>query len=1070
MRKAKSSWIFIIISLFALSSISNSARAALPEFQITLSEVVATGFDRPVQVTHAGDGSGRLFVVEQPGRIRILSNGAILPAPFLDIRSLVSYGGERGLLGLAFHPDYEANGFFYLNYTNLAGNTVVARYQVSSADPNQANPASALILFTITQPYSNHNGGQIAFGPDGYLYIGMGDGGSGGDPQNYAQNFSSPLGKMLRINVDTGSPYAIPADNPYPATPGYDPRIWAAGLRNPWRFSFDRATGDIYIGDVGQGLWEEISFQLAGTPGGINYGWRCYEGTHLYTSLPPCNSSAYLSTLTPPIAEYSHAEGFSVTGGFVYRGALYPNLVGHYFFGDYVTGKVYSLKLINRNPLTFTPWKYELTAGFNISCFGEGEDGELYVCDHTGGGIRHLADVAGPVANLSGSSISTSTPYANPAEVVTFTILLVNTGGATNGSAHLENPLPTGLISPANLTFSSGTAAFTGSTLIWDGIIGASQTVTITYQATVANGMDQVLVIPATLSGSGITPRTLKTQLAVPRPALNTTAEDFHLPGTQPNGLSKSLTNAIDCDTCHNAPIYDAWRGSTMSQAGRDPIFWAALTAANARVPNAGEYCLRCHAPSGWFDGRSAQPDGSSLLAGDIINGVTCTLCHRMVDSVPASDQTASIDAAIRAALAWLPPQTHPASAMIILDPEDRRRGPFELPLSFNYHSAYQSRFLGQNADAITEARLCGNCHNLDNPAHSLSGADYLPNDPNQAPPSVMKGDLFPIERTYDEWLNSTYATTGVFAPQFAGQKPDGIVRTCQDCHMPRQTGSAADAAFNPIPRDCQTTGCLPAHDLLGPNTWLPSLLLSPAWRLNATGESAYLNQAILRNRQFLQKAATLDLEILTDPISGQKTARVTVTNQTGHKLPTGYPEGRRMWLNVLAYAPGNPTPVFASGVYDPVSGQLLTDAHLKVYEVKQGISASLSPVVGLPAAPSFHFALNNATYQDNRIPPRGYTQAAFDQPGLRPVPNDLYADGQFWDVTDYPIPAEATIVVVRLFYQVASAEYIAFLQQYGGADGQTLGALWENSKSPPELMAVNFTPKLFLFFPSVSR
>ena len=290
---------------------------ALPDIEITVDEVVASGLDHPIQVTHAGDGSDRLFVVEQPGRIWIVKDGAVLPTPFLDLRSAVVYGGERGLLGLAFHPEYSANGLFYASYTRAAdGASVVARYRVSPSDPDVADPGSELPLLTIAQPYENHNGGQILFGPeDGYLYIGLGDGGSGGDPLDHGQNTNTLLGAMLRLNVDSGAPYAIPPDNPYVGRPGLD-EIWAIGLRNPWRFSFDRENGDLYIGGVGQNLWEEIDYQAAGTPGGVNFGWRCKEGTHDYIFAGDCATAQ----LTDPIAEYSHTVGYSVSGGFVYRG------------------------------------------------------------------------------------------------------------------------------------------------------------------------------------------------------------------------------------------------------------------------------------------------------------------------------------------------------------------------------------------------------------------------------------------------------------------------------------------------------------------------------------------------------------------------------------------------------------------------------------------------------------------------------------------------------------------------------------------------------------------------------
>jgi glucose/arabinose dehydrogenase len=362
---------------------------------IKVDEIVASGFSQPVQVTHAGDGSGRLFVVEQGGRIRIIQNGTLLSTLFLDVSGLISCCGERGLLGLAFHPNYESNGYFYIDYTRAGdGATIIARYQVSG-DPNLADVGSGSTLLTIDQPYENHNGGQVMFGPDGYLYIGMGDGGSGGDPQNNAQNKNTLLGALLRIDVDGGSPYAIPPDNPYVGVDGAD-QIWAIGLRNPWRFSFDRDNGDLYIGDVGQNAWEEIDYQAANSAGGLNFGWHCLEGTHTYNTDPPCNSATYLAGLTGPIAEYGHDLGNAVTGGFVYRGSLYPLMKGRYFYADFGSGRIWSMVKTGSNPVTWSQPELELNTSLNISSFGEDESGEVYVVSYSDGTVRHLVGLSLP--------------------------------------------------------------------------------------------------------------------------------------------------------------------------------------------------------------------------------------------------------------------------------------------------------------------------------------------------------------------------------------------------------------------------------------------------------------------------------------------------------------------------------------------------------------------------------------------------------------------------------------------------------------------------------------------------
>ncbi len=352
---------------------------------IQIDEVVAEGFTRPVQVTHAGDGSGRLFVVEQRGKIKIIQDGQVLTRPFLDIQEVVNDGGnEQGLLGLTFHPHYTQTGYFYVNYTDAANATVVGRYSVSMTDSNQADLTSFMTILTVDQFATNHNGGQILFGPDGYLYIGMGDGGGGGDPQDNGQNAETLLGAMLRLDVDRATPYAIPPDNPYVGTTGAD-EVWAIGLRNPWRFSFDRMTGDLYIGDVGQNAWEEINYLAvdsvtAASEGERNFGWPCREGRHDFEFTDACATL----TLTEPIAEYGHddAGGYSVTGGFVYRGQAYPDWQGRYFYADYISGRIWSLNKLGSG--NWSEPRLELDTNLQISAFGEDEAGELYITEFSG--------------------------------------------------------------------------------------------------------------------------------------------------------------------------------------------------------------------------------------------------------------------------------------------------------------------------------------------------------------------------------------------------------------------------------------------------------------------------------------------------------------------------------------------------------------------------------------------------------------------------------------------------------------------------------------------------------------
>ena len=353
-------------------------------------ERIASGLSRPVFVTAPPGDTLRLFIVEQfSAQIKMMKGDVLLATPFLDINDLViDNGNERGLLGLAFHPDYALNGYLFVNYTDNSGNTVIARFTVSS-NPDLAEPDSIVTLLTISQPFANHNGGMLAFGPnDGYLYIGMGDGGSSGDPVNRAQDDGEFLGKMLRIDVDNGSPYAVPSDNPS-AGPG-DPldEIWAKGLRNPWRFSFDRMTGDLYIGDVGQNVYEEIDFQPATSFGGENYGWRLMEGNNCFN--PPVNCDP--GGLTYPIHEYTHGGNpfrCSVTGGYVYRGTALPNLQGTYFFADFCSDQIWSFRYDGVIISEFSDRTAELAPGEGlsidrISSFGEDGMGELYMVDLDG--------------------------------------------------------------------------------------------------------------------------------------------------------------------------------------------------------------------------------------------------------------------------------------------------------------------------------------------------------------------------------------------------------------------------------------------------------------------------------------------------------------------------------------------------------------------------------------------------------------------------------------------------------------------------------------------------------------
>ncbi len=432
-------------SLLAAGMSITLAAVAQPQLGVQL--MPSPGFDSPVDIANCGDD--RLFIVEKSGYIRILNTDGT-SSLFLDIDSKVkSSGSEQGLLGLAFDPNYAVNGYFYVNYINntATGNTVIARYTRNAVNPNIADVASEVILLTITQPFSNHNGGNLEFGPDGYLYIGTGDGGSGGDPGNRSQDITDQLlGKMLRIDVST-VPYSIPADNPFVGITG-DDQIWQYGLRNPWRFSFDRMTGDLWIADVGQGAWEEVNFVPASSTGGENWGWRCYEGNATYntTGCGPAGGYDF------PIYVYDHtfgAGGFSITGGYVYRGSDYPGMQGYYIFCDYVTGNWWHTVSNGMGGWTSILTSFDFA---DVATFGEGSDGELYCATLSGGQIYKVIDNCG---SFSGTTTVTNAQI-----------------GFTNGAV--------------DLTVVSGTAPFTyawsngATTQDISGLAPGSYSVTIT--------------------------------------------------------------------------------------------------------------------------------------------------------------------------------------------------------------------------------------------------------------------------------------------------------------------------------------------------------------------------------------------------------------------------------------------------------------------------------------------------------------------------------------------------------------------------------------------------------------
>lgn len=511
-----------------------------------------------------------------------------------------------------------------------------------------------------------------------------------------------------------------------------------------------------------------------------------------------------------------------------------------------------------------------------------------------------------------------------------------------------------------------------------------------------------------------------------PGGAVPTTLRDFDQPGTQP--FEAGILNPPEaCAVCHGnySPAvepYFNWQGSMMAQASRDPLFKACMTIANQDAPDSGDLCLRCHKARGWLDGRSVPTDGSQMLISDDI-GVACDFCHRLVDPIPSPLNPVE-DTGILAALVQAP--TTFGNGMFVVDPTGARRGPFTNADSG--HPVLVSPF-------HREAALCGTCHDVSNPAFSHSGlGTYPPNALDTPAPDFSAAALMPIERTYSEWLASAYnSAAGIYSAAFGGNK--SYVATCQDCHMRDVTGQGCNTN-PPVRHD------LPLHDMTGGSTWLPTLL--PALFPSEVDAGA-LMAGVARAEYLLQNAASLTA------VQDGRTLRVRVANEAGHKLPTGYPEGRRVWINVK-YFDAAKNLLSESGVYDSATGELAHDAEMQVFEAKPGLDHDVAGILGEPYGPSFHFVLNNKIHKDNRIPPRGFSHAAFAVFGGAPV-GATYADGQYWADADYAIPREAVRAEVTLYYQSTSKEYIEFLRDRNVTDttGQELYDLWANNgKCPP--------------------
>lgn len=530
--------------------------------------------------------------------------------------------------------------------------------------------------------------------------------------------------------------------------------------------------------------------------------------------------------------------------------------------------------------------------------------------------------------------------------------------------------------------------------------------------------------------GAGVSPGDF-TITGTPAGYVPSTMRDIEFTGTQPHEGAVLDDPDISCGTCHgnydtdNEPWYN-WRGSMMGQAARDPFYFACMAIAEQDAPSVGDICIRCHSPGGWQEGRSVDTSGDLLNVKDR-NGVQCDYCHRKVDYNYLPGVSPIEDLEVLLGVDPLPKQY--ANGQFINDPAPLRRGPYaDADAS---HQFVESPF-HRSSD------LCGTCHNVSNPVfNQVASGDFVPNSFDQKHPDMLVYNMMPVERTYGEWSQSEYASIGVYAPQFAGNKPDGIVSSCQDCHMKDVTARGANGAK--IRYD------IGLHDFMGGNTFVTDII---ADFFPDEVDAGQMQAAKLRATEMLQKAATMEV---TPHDYG---VVVRVTNETGHKLPSGYPEGRRIWLNVKAYDTGGQL-VYESGEYNFGTGELLEDYQLKIYETHPGLSPGLASALGLPGGKSFHFVLSDTVYFDNRIPPRGFTNSGFESIQSQPV-DYTYEDGQYWDETRYNLPKTSDSLIVTLYYQSTSKEYIEFLRDENTTNsaGQNLYNAWVNQgKCPPVTM-----------------
>ncbi|HYE61798.1 MAG TPA: hypothetical protein VD997_07355 [Phycisphaerales bacterium] len=524
--------------------------------------------------------------------------------------------------------------------------------------------------------------------------------------------------------------------------------------------------------------------------------------------------------------------------------------------------------------------------------------------------------------------------------------------------------------------------------------------------------------------------------VAIALAGINTTRNDFYAAGTQAGQMVQPLITATQCANCHGGydtehEPYTAWSASMMAQAGRDPIFHACLTIANQDAAFAGNFCLRCHNPAAHLNGYNDPTGGDIPDLGVEAQGVSCSVCHRMTDPVYEDGVSPPEDVGVLAGVAQLP--VNDGNGQLVIDPNDRRRGPFRLTM--NPHQWLQSPFHRDSA-------LCASCHEVSNPAFTRQpDGTYALNSLDAPHDSGNKYEQFPVERTYSEWLKSDFAEGPIdMGGRFGGNNP--LVSTCQDCHMPKGTGTGCDPIFEtPVRTD------LPKHQFNGANTWVLRAIRT-LYDDSITGTTAEAVEAsIARAEAMLQAASDVELRAAGNQLT------VTVINQTGHKLPTGYPEGRRMWVNVKFLDAGGNL-VAERGAYNPMTAELIT-GDTKVYEMVLGMSPDVAAAAGRPAGPGFHFALNNVRFLDNRIPPRGFNNVEFASVQAEPI-NYTYPDGQYWDDTVYTVPEGAVRAEVRVYHQTTTKEYIEFLRDANTTNdkGQIAYEQWVlHGKSEPALM-----------------